>query len=145
MIELLFFQEIYHIDGQTDLFVALSVWSSVLGVLAFHWLSSVHGQVVCFDGGIHICFSVIVLATPEDELRDWSLAAFHSGMTKGNYVFIYLNQQTADPVLYAKITSNGFFEKGDEDDPKVYQGLLSFFLVRFDLSSLVVSLVQSKF
>ena len=59
----------------------------------------------------------------------WALGAYNSGMYKGDYVWVYLNQQTADPVLFSKITSKDFYLEGDDDDEKVLRALTNFFLV----------------
>ena len=70
--------------------------------------------------------SVIILSVPESELRVWMLQIFDSGMHNGDYVIIYVNQQTPDEALYATITSSDFWRSNDgrnSDAKRAYENL----------------------
>lgn len=74
------------------------------------------------------------------ELRNWSLAAYNKGMYKGDYAFIYVNQQTATEEIYTKITNVSFYSVGDGNDVKAQKSLQNFFIV-----SAVCSLQGTRF
>ena len=71
----------------------------------------------------------MILSVPLSELRDWMLAVYTEEMYNGEYVFIYINQQTVDQSLYAQITGSELWETGDGNDDKVRQANQNLFLV----------------
>ena len=71
----------------------------------------------------------MILSVPLDELRDWMLGVHTEEMYQGEYVFIYVNQQTVDQSLYNNITSRELWETGDGNDNKVRQAMENLFLV----------------
>lgn len=74
-------------------------------------------------------FAVVILSIPMKELRNWSLAAYNQQMYKGDFAFIYVNQQTATEEIYDKITDISFYSNGDSNDLKVQKALQNFFIV----------------
>ena len=78
------------------------------------------------------CFflpAVIILSVPESELRVWMLQIYDSGMHNGDYVIIYVNQQTPDEALYATITSRDFWRADDGRNSDVKQAYENLFMV----------------
>jgi hypothetical protein len=63
------------------------------------------------------------------ELRNWALAAYSSNMNSGDYVFLYVNQQTATEDVYEQLTSPSLYSRNNADDEKARNALRSFFLV----------------
>ena len=63
------------------------------------------------------------------ELRNWALAAFNMEMDGGDYVFLYVNQQTATEELYDQLTSTALYTEHDNSDDDARTAMESFFLV----------------
>lgn len=73
--------------------------------------------------------AVIILSVPVSELRNWALAAYTSNMYSGDYVFLYVNQQTATEDVYKQLTSPSLYVQNNVDDENARKALRSFFLV----------------
>ena len=103
----------------------------------------IHMFRICFDlflTPILSTFLVIILSVPETELRDWMLQIFDNNMHQGDYVIIYVNQQTPDQSLYNYLTSPEVWQADDGRDDDVMQAYENLFMVRMKKSSKVSSL-----
>ena len=70
----------------------------------------------------------MLLCVPRSALRQWMLCAKDEGMTKGDYGFIYINQELPTKSLYDQFTSDNLYtsttDGKDEDAKQAFQSLL---------------------
>ena len=78
------------------------------------------------------CFLVVILSVPLGELRSWMVEATRQKMHKGDFVFIYVNQQTPDQGLYDTLTSPDFIQSDDGDNSRAKKGYRNLFMVSWD-------------
>ena len=74
------------------------------------------------------------------ELRSWAIAAYNQGMYDGQYVFIYVNQQSATEDIYDQINSVSFYVRGDGLDDQAQKAYQNFFMVWINWNSLSLTL-----
>ena len=102
----------------------------------------IHMFRICFDlfpEPFLFNFLVIILSVPETELRDWMLQIFDNNMHQGDYVIIYVNQQTPDQSLYNYLTSPEFWQADDGRDDDVMQAYENLFMVKTNCCSFKMS------
>ena len=70
---------------------------------------------------------VVILCTPRSTLRQWMLAARDEGLTKGDFGFIFANQELPTDTLYNSLTSDTIYKGNDgrgDDAKQAFQSLL---------------------
>lgn len=78
---------------------------------------------------MYTIFLVVILSVPESEIRDWMLGVYSEEMHNGDYVFIYINQQTPDQQLVDSFTSLDFWQRNDGNDDNVRLAYENLFMV----------------
>ena len=72
----------------------------------------------------------MILAIPPSQLRTWMLCARDSGMTSGDYVFIFLNNEIPSAQLAADWSGDATWKQNSDDDDDAREAFQNLIVVQ---------------